>query len=74
MHMLRLSLAKLLHKLPAEIDTMDLEDALGLAVHCELEQEKLKRDMPTQSSGGSRTEVVKEVHLGKPKKAKRKGG
>jgi hypothetical protein len=61
--MLRLSLAKLLHKLPSEIDGMDVEDAYALAVHCELEREQLKRDTPP-AGRNTRTEVVKEVHLG----------
>lgn len=67
---LRIGLAKLLHKLPSEIDAMEWEDVLRVAVHCELEQERIKRDAP--SSGGSRTEVVKEIHFGKPKAKKKR--
>ena len=49
--LLRIGLAKLLHKLPDEIDGMTYEDALRLAIHSELEREEFEKKSASANVG-----------------------
>lgn len=60
--MLRIGLAKLLHKLPSEIDEMAYEDALLLVAHGEWEHDQMQHSSSAPSTaGGGRTETHRTV-------------
>ena len=59
--MLRIGLAKLLHKLPDEIDTMDWEDALAWRSTASMEREEFeKRSKKSGGAGEGQTQTAND--------------
>ena len=69
--MLRISLAKLLHRLPDEIDTVDYEDCLRIAIHCDIENQQMEAARNDASSGRAGVRTERHVFTKKPKANRR---